>query len=85
MENIVKVFPLKTAAKNRSTIIQMPGGGYRILTTGAAEAVLHKCTHVVDDSGKTSALDDEEKREIIENTLLPMTSGAQRVVALAYR
>lgn len=85
MENFVKVFPLKAATKNRSTVIQVQGGGYRVLTTGAAETVLHKCMNVLNDSGKVSTLDDEEKREIIENIILPMASEAQRVIALAYR
>lgn len=84
-EQIVKVFPLQAATKNRSTVIQMPGGGYRVLTTGVAEAILHKCTQVVDGSGKVCTLGDEHQRKIMENAVHPMVSGAQRVLALAYR
>ena len=81
----MKVFPLQAATMNRSTVIQMPGGGYRVLTTGVAEVILHKCTQVVDESGKVSTLGDERRREIMENAVHPMVSGAQRVLALAYR
>ncbi len=84
-QSIVKIFPLQAATKNRSTVIQIPGGGYRVLTTGIAEAVLHKCTQVVNGSGKVSALGDEHRREIMESAVYPMASGAQRVLALAYR
>ena len=56
-----------------------------MLTTGVAEAVLHKCTQVVDESGKVSTLGDEHRREIMENAVHPMVSSAQRVLALAYR
>jgi magnesium-transporting ATPase (P-type) len=84
-QSIVKVFPLQAATKNRSTVIQMPDGGYRVLTTGVAEAVLHKCTQVMNESGKVSTLDDEHRREIMESAVHPMASGAQRVLALAYR
>ena len=85
VEHIVKVFPLKAATRNRSTVIQMPGGGYRLLTTGAAVTVLHKCTQVLNGSGKVSTLGDEHRREIMEDLVHPMVSGAQRVLVLAYR
>lgn len=81
----MKVFLLKPATRNRSTVIQIPGGGYRVLTIGAAEAVLQKCTQVLNGSGKVSTLGDEHRREIMENVVLPMASGAQRALALAYR
>lgn len=81
----MKVFPLKPATRNRSTVIQIPGGGYRVLTIGAAEAVLQKCTQVLNGSGKVSTLGDEHRREIMENVVLPMASGAQRALVLAYR
>ena len=85
MERIVKIYPLKVATKNRSTVIHLSGGSYRILTTGAAETVLQNCTQVLNESGKVSSLGDDNKREILETVIHRMSSSAQRVVALAYR
>lgn len=50
-ETIVKQFTFNSARKSMSTVIPLPHGGHRLLTKGASEIVLDKCTHIMDSDG----------------------------------
>ena len=53
-ETIVKQFTFNSARKSMSTVIPLPRGGYRLLTKGASEIVLDKCTHIIGNNGDVS-------------------------------
>ena len=39
-----------------STVIPLNGGGYRVLTKGASEIVLNKCSHIMTSTGEVSKM-----------------------------
>ena len=55
-ETFVKVFTFNSARKSMSTVIPLEGGGYRLLTKGASEIILYKCTQIMGNEGEVKAL-----------------------------
>ena len=51
-ETFTKVFTFNSARKSMSTVIPLEGGGYRLLTKGASEIVLYKCTQIMGNEGE---------------------------------
>jgi Ca2+ transporting ATPase len=47
-EKLVKVYTFNSARKSMSTVIRYPlnTGGYRVLSKGASEILLHKCVRI---------------------------------------
>ena len=84
-ESFVKVFTFNSARKSMSTVIPLPGGGYRLFTKGASEIVLAKCSHIMAENGRTAVLSDVDKKEILSNVVQSMASSALRTIGLAYR
>ena len=84
-ESFVKVFTFNSARKSMSTVIPLPGGGYRLFTKGASEIVLAKCSHIMVENGRTAVLSDVDKKEILSNVVQSMASSALRTIGLAYR
>lgn len=74
--------PLDSERKRMTTANEFDGEIY-ILTKGAPEIVLERCSHVEED-GKLVFITDENRKEILDD-LKNMTSEALRVLALAYR
>ena len=68
-----------------STIIPLPGGGYRLLTKGASEIVLNKCTTIMAENGHIAPLTSEDKKYIVSTVVQSMASNALRTIGLAYR
>ena len=59
MEGFVKVFTFNANRKSMSTVIHLPNdAGYRLLTKGASEIVLKKCTQQLGPKGEVSTLKD---------------------------
>ena len=84
-ERFVKVFTFNSARKSMSTVIPLPGGGYRLFTKGASEIVLAKCTHVMGENGRIASLTEVDKKEILSSVVQSMASRALRTIGLAYR
>ena len=68
-----------------STVLPLPGGGYRLFTKGASEIVLGKCSSILKDGGNVAALTAADHRQIIASVVKPMAGRALRTIALAYR
>ena len=68
-----------------STVIPLPGGGYRLFTKGASEIVLDKCTSIMGENGRIAPLTPVDKKEILSNVVQSMASNALRTIGLAYR
>ena len=81
----MKVFTFNSARKSMSTVIKLPGGGYRLFTKGASEIVLAKCTHIMAENGRIASLTEVDKKEILSNVVQNMASRALRTIGLAYR
>ena len=84
-ETFVKVFTFNSARKSMSTVIPLEGGGYRLLTKGASEIILYKCTQIMGNEGEIMPLTEEDHKRINSTVVHPMAQGALRTICLAYR
>lgn len=84
-EIFTKVFTFNSARKSMSTVVPLPGGGYRLFTKGASEIVLEKCTGIMKDGGNVVSLSPADHRQIVSSVVKPMAGRALRTIALAYR
>lgn len=84
-EIFTKVFTFNSARKSMTTVIPLPGGGYRMLTKGASEIVLNKCSFILGENGHVLPLSTDGVRDIVQNVVQPMATSALRTICLAYR
>ncbi len=84
-EIFTKVFTFNSARKSMSTVLPLPGGGYRLFTKGASEIVLGKCSSILKDGGNVAALSSADHRQIVASVVKPMAGRSLRTIALAYR
>ena len=81
----MKVFTFNSARKSMSTVVPLPGGGFRLFTKGASEIVLDKCSHIVAENGRVAPLSEVDKKDIVSSVVQNMASNALRTIGLAYR
>ena len=55
VESFVKIFTFNANRKSMSTVIR-DGSGYRLLTKGASEIVLRRCSHILQSDGQVRIL-----------------------------
>jgi len=82
--DFTKVFTFNSAMKRMSTVIPLPGGGFRVLTKGAAEVIIKRCI-AVDIDGEVEELDDTSQDTIIEDVINKMAEDALRTICIAYK
>jgi Ca2+ transporting ATPase len=80
-----KVYTFNSARKSMSTVVPLPGGGFRLFTKGAAEIVLGKCSSILKEEGNVSPLNSADQRQIVSTVIKPMAGRALRTIALSYR
>ena len=84
-EKFVRVYTFNSLRKSMSTVINMPNGGYRLFSKGAAEILLQKCTKIVNNDGSVEEF-NELQREIINDTVIKkMASNGLRTILVTYR
>uniref|UniRef100_A0A0D9VWE1 Calcium-transporting ATPase n=1 Tax=Leersia perrieri TaxID=77586 RepID=A0A0D9VWE1_9ORYZ len=81
---IVKVEPFNSTKKRMSTILELPGGGYRAHCKGASEMVLASCDKFIDERGCIVPLDDKTSSKL-KDIIKTFSSEALRTLCLAYR
>ena len=84
-EIFTKVFTFNSARKSMTTVIPLPGGGYRMLSKGASEMVLNKCSFILGENGQVVPLSTDGIRDIVMNVVQPMAAATLRTICLAYR
>ena len=67
-----------------STILELPGGGYRAHCKGASEIVLAACDKFIDERGCIVPLDDKTSSKL-NDIIKAFSSEALRTLCLAYR
>lgn len=67
-----------------STVIKS-GVGFRLLSKGASEIMLSKCTSIVGNDGKTVPFSADDVKHVIDNVIEPMASNGLRTICVAYR
>ena len=77
-----KVFTFNSARKSMTTVIPLPGGGHRMLTKGASEIVLRKCTSILGENGRVIPISSDD---LVTVVVQPMAEAALRTICLAYR
>lgn len=85
VEVFTKVFTFNSSRKSMSTVIPLPGGGHRVLTKGASEIVLEKCSFIVKGEDSVVSLSSTDRKEIASTVVQSMACNALRTIALAYR
>ena len=73
-EGYIKQFTFNAARKSMTTVIPLPNdSGYRVLTKGASEIVLGKCTKILTHDGNVRRLYvfTQEKSEIKPHPINP--------------
>jgi len=65
-EKLVKVYTFNSARKSMSTVIRYPlnTGGYRLLSKGASEILLHKCVLIHGADG-IAKFDNEQRATMV--------------------
>ena len=84
-DTLTKVFTFNSARKSMSTVISLPNGGHRLLTKGASEIVLNKCSSILGENGRIKLLSNGERKELEMNVVQSMASNALRTLCIAYR
>ena len=79
----VEELPFDSKRKLMSTIHKWANNKYMVITKGAPDILIEKCTHYY-DNGKVLPLNDKEKRMITVNNT-DMAEQALRVLAVAFR
>lgn len=74
--------PLDSERKRMTTVNEFNGERY-VLTKGAPEIILQRCSRV-EEAGEISDITEDNREEVLEE-LKNMTSSALRVLALAYK
>ncbi|XP_070256895.1 plasma membrane calcium-transporting ATPase 4-like [Myotis yumanensis] len=84
-EKFYKVYTFNSVSKSMSTVIQKPGGGYRMYSKGASEIILRKCNHILDKNGEAVPFKSKDQDEVVHTVIEPMASEGLRTICLAYR
>ena len=84
-ESFVHVYTFNSTRKSMSTVIEKPGGGYRLFSKGASEILLGKCTQYVNESGNVQEFSNNDKTNLIKSIIEPMASNGLRTICIAYR
>jgi Ca2+ transporting ATPase len=83
--DFTKVFMFNSAMKRMSTVIPLPEGGFRLLTKGAAEVVIKRCTGAMDMNGEVGQLNISDQDMIIKEVIEKMAAESLRTICVAYK
>ena len=68
-----------------SSCMKTTGGKLRLLTKGAAELVVERCSFVIGEGGERMPLDQARRDELKSKYIKSMTEAALRAIAVAYK
>ncbi|KAJ6380870.1 hypothetical protein OIU77_029713 [Salix suchowensis] len=81
---IKKVEPFNSVRKKMSVLVALPSGELRAFCKGASEIVLKMCDNILDDSGKSVPLSEEQILSI-SDVINGFACEALRTLCLAYK
>lgn len=84
-ESFVKIFTFNSQRKSMSTVINLPGGNFRLFTKGASEIILNKCDYIVDCKGQPKPFPIEKQEQVIKTVIEPMAGDGLRTICIAYK
>ncbi|CAG0896564.1 unnamed protein product [Cyprideis torosa] len=83
--NLYKVYTFNSTRKSMSTVIQKPGGGFRVFTKGASEIVMKKCSFIYGRDGKLEKFTKDMQDRLVRDVIEPMASDGLRTISIAFR
>lgn len=84
-ESFVKIFTFNSQRKSMSTIVNLPGGNFRLFTKGASEIILNKCDYIIDCKGQPKSFPIEKQEQVIKTVIEPMAGDGLRTICIAYK
>ncbi|UYV72742.1 PMCA [Cordylochernes scorpioides] len=84
-EKLYKVYTFNSVRKSMSTIIQLPGGGFRLYTKGASEIILSKCSYIYGRDGKLERFGKDDQVRLVRRVIEPMAMDGLRTICIAYK
>lgn len=84
-DHFVWICPFDSTRKFNIKVIPYGKGGYQVLTKGAAEVLLGRCSSIVDGDGNTRLLNFGEVQSIVQNVVRPMSAMGLTTICLAYK
>ncbi|XP_020031701.1 plasma membrane calcium-transporting ATPase 4 isoform X1 [Castor canadensis] len=84
-EKLYKVYTFNSVRKSMSTVIEKPGGGFRMFSKGASEIILRKCNRILDKEGKAVPFKSVDRDTIVHTVIEPMACEGLRTICIAYR
>ena len=79
------MWPFNSEKKRMSSCMKTTEGKLRLLTKGAAELVVERCSFVIGEGGERMPLDQARRDELKTNYIKSMTEAALRAIAVAYK
>ncbi|KAK6750359.1 hypothetical protein RB195_002375 [Necator americanus] len=84
-ESIPKVYTFNSVRKSMSTVINRPGGGFRVFSKGASEIITKKCKWFLGKNGQLTKFGPKDAEALVRNVIEPMASDGLRTICLAYK
>uniref|UniRef100_A0A0A9W7X9 Calcium-transporting ATPase n=1 Tax=Lygus hesperus TaxID=30085 RepID=A0A0A9W7X9_LYGHE len=84
-EKFVKVYTFNSSRKSMSTALNLDGRGLVLLTKGASEVILGRCTKIHGEDGNIINFSSDMLKKVISNVIEPMASDGLRTIAVAYK
>ncbi|XGW27757.1 hypothetical protein V3C99_007945 [Haemonchus contortus] len=84
-ESIPKVYTFNSVRKSMSTVINRPGGGFRVFSKGASEIITKKCKWFLGKNGQLVKFTAKDAEALVRNVIEPMASDGLRTICLAYK
>ncbi|MEE6505784.1 hypothetical protein FKM82_005653 [Ascaphus truei] len=84
-ERLYKVYTFNSVRKSMSTIICLPGGGFRLYSKGASEIVLKKCSNILSSTGELRTFRLRDRDDMVKKVIEPMACDGLRTICIAYR
>ena len=71
--------------KRMTSCFLTPEGEFRLMTKGAAELMVERCSFIIGKDGARLPLDQAGRQGLISKVVTPMTEAALRTIAVAYK
>ncbi|PAV64560.1 hypothetical protein WR25_01657 isoform B [Diploscapter pachys] len=84
-EKLFKVYTFNSQRKSMMTVIELPGGGYRIYAKGASEIILSRCSYILGKNSKVEKFGADEVSDLTKTVIEPMASDGLRTIGIAYK
>jgi len=84
-DDLVKVWPFNSEKKRMTSCFLTPEGEFRLMTKGAAELMVERCSFIIGKDGARLPLDQAGRQGLISKVVTPMTEAALRTIAVAYK